>query len=321
MKPRVTLCVSLLTLLVAAASPLRSDEEFPKILPVSHFTQIDPIPKTGLHCTIFQTWTQQSESKPSRELHQWLTDPWGLNEAAELEQERNHEYRLRLLGDKMRDTFGSSEDPLQALWQGLKTKIEPTGQVKIRQVMTQSYLYSKAKIDMPDGNSADPYAKRNWRAEETLRMSLPMWEPAFVFGHFNTRADSFQYRELNAVAKTGVGVRWVPMPKSEVLVRGGPMVSYLDTNTSRIQEQNHFAVEVLAFVPLWGPFSLEYTGGAFAATMPNTQNLINQDFRIAMPLSNNSEFYFGASQRFDSSMSQVLWTERRQLYIGIELKR
>ena len=314
------LVCALLGCLATLPDALRADETF-ELLPVGHTAPASPPSPTGEYCSIFQTWTSVNAPK-QRALYEWLIDPWGFDEAASSELERHHENRLRNLGDKMRETFGSTEDPLQSLWQEMRAKSDPAGKYRIRQTLSQSSLYSKAKIDLPDGSTqADPYAQKNWKAEQMMRLALPVWEQAFVFGQFNSNADSFQYRELTATAKTGLGVRWEPLPKAEVLVRGGPMVAYLDTNTSRLPEKSRLAVDVLATIPLWGQYELQYTGGAFAATAPNDQNLINQDLRIARQLSNNSEIYLGAKQQLDSNYSSTLWNNKRQLYIGIELKR
>jgi hypothetical protein len=206
---------------------------------------------------------------------------------------------------------------------------------RIRQVQDSPGLYSKAKIDIPyQGDQRLDFAfRQNWRAEETFRVPLKLDLPIvqdsmFAFGHFNSRGDSFNYSEMNAVARAGVGMRWADfVPNSELQLRGGPQVTYLDTNTSRVvQERPQFAVEVLARLPVLGRWEVEFTGSAISGYLPNDSNQINQDIRFAYPLGKQGEFYIGATQKWSAlingngTSTGNPWNLSSQLYFGVELK-
>ena len=319
-------CVCAATCFLALFPALPGRAEPLEWVPLANLTPRSPLLSTQEKKPGFDTfagWDLASRVQKDQDLALWLIDPWGFQEASWDDQERAWQNRLRQLGERMQDSMSSDEDPTSALWHGMRAKSEPTGKVKIRQTVSQQLWYSKAKIDVPEWTELrpDPYSAKDWRAEETLRMSIPSMESMFVFGHFNSNADAFQYRQLTAVAKTGFGWKWSPIPRSEVQLRGGPMVSYTDTNSAtRLQEKSLLSIELFAEMPLLGPFQLEYTGAATTGTLPTDQNLINQDLRIALPIGKSSEFYFGAKQRLDSTNAQTLWNERRQVYIGVELK-
>jgi hypothetical protein len=170
----------------------------------------------------------------------------------------------------------------------------------------------------------DPSLRNTWETDESLRM--PVAGPLFLFGQLGASSPSVEQQQLKWLGKTGVGVKIKPWLMQEVQVRGGPAVRYDDTGSlSRGQspERSELFLEAATKVPLpvVGPLNVEYTSYAVPAATSADRNQINQDVKLAMPLSSGGQFHVGAKYKWENASASTPWLDRMQVYMGLELKR
>ena len=181
-----------------ALAGTRAFGQFPALTPLTDSSPIRPAAQlsqlTEPTEPVLVNWGLAARLRENPVAAEWSNDPWGLSRAA-IADEQQLEPSLRRLERRSGGWGDTNLDAISALWMGMRSKSEPTGKLKIRHVVSQELWYSKAKIDVPDlvANRPEPFAPRDWRAEETLRLSIPTMESLFVFGHFNTNADAFHY--------------------------------------------------------------------------------------------------------------------------------
>jgi hypothetical protein len=154
-----------------------------------------------------------------------------------------------------------------------------------------------------------------WRSQEQLQLGL--FGSMFVYGQMGGegQADVGHYR-LNG--RTGIGWKWQPLPRGEVQLRGGPVVSYDSLLANRDQK---LALELSARYPLVGDIRLEYTGVALPAITLTDRDQINQDVRVAVPLGEAGQIHVGARYRWEDTTHGPVGPDRAQLYFGLQLKR
>jgi hypothetical protein len=184
-------------------------------------------------------------------------------------------------------------------------------------------LTSKVKLRERD-DPLDPSLRNTWETDESLR--LPVAGPLFLFGQLGGSSPSAEQRQLKWLGKTGIGVKLKPWLLQEVQVRGGPAVRYDSTTTlspGQSPERSELFLEAVTKVPLpvVGPLNVEYTGYAVPAATPTDRNQINQDFKLAVPLSSGGQFHVGAKYRWENVPSSTPWVDRMELYMGVQLKR
>lgn len=182
-----------------------------------------------------------------------------------------------------------------------------------------------SKVALHEGDDPlDPTRRRAWETDETLKM--PVAGPLFLFGQLGASSPSVEQQQHKWLGRTGVGLKLKPWFLEEVQVRGGPVLRYDDTSklkTGQSPERSEVFLEAVTKVPLpvIGPLNVEYSGFAVPAVTPADRHQINQDVRLAKPLSGGSEFHLGAKYRWEDTPSPTPWLDRMQVYVGLQLKR
>jgi hypothetical protein len=177
----------------------------------------------------------------------------------------------------------------------------------------------------PDWVRDDPLHRGNsWSTGETLR--LPLNDAIYLFGAMDAESKSVEQQQFRWLGKTGVGLKLRPWWLEEVQLRGGPARRYVDEDRSvhnPAAEQSELFVEVSTKlpVPLLRAIQLEYTGTAIPPTTSAERERIKQNFKIALPLSDSSQFHVGASWRSDETSTPTPFIDRAQLYFGVQLNR
>ena len=193
--------------------------------------------------------------------------------------------------------------------------------------MTGGGLYKRrSKLEVPDPIDVwNPYAGRNWMAQEKLSIPVPVPLPGaeqlFVYGQFDGSGDALNNVHTSIYGKTGIGVKWALIAKSELQLRYGTLFSYADPNSAgRFQERAQPAVEVMARLPIFGPLEIEYTGSAIPAVTRTDTDQLRQELRLALPLRGDNELEFGARYRWEYSQETTPWSERATLFLGVKFR-
>jgi hypothetical protein len=191
---------------------------------------------------------------------------------------------------------------------------------------TDDLHYRRLRLEVPDAELRSlPYGARDWKAEDKYRVPVPIPIPTaeqlFVYGQVNGSGDSLNTLSTTLTGKTGLGVKWALIGKSELQVRSGALFSYSEaTGWSRNPDRAKPAFEVVATVPLPGPWSLEYTGSALPAVSREDPDQIRQELRFALPLRNDGEFEFGARYQWLDTPQLTPWVDRAQLFLGVKFR-
>jgi len=165
----------------------------------------------------------------------------------------------------------------------------------------------------------DPFAARKWHAEEAVRFGFA--DTLFFFGQVGAGSETASAQDFKVVGRYGVGCKLTPWPRSEVLLRGGPVLTYADPlGPERVPPQSEFQLEVQCKWPLLGPIKLEYVGLARPALVP-TERRINHDVRFAFPLGGSGQLQVGARHQWENVPVPKPLVESGQLYFGLELRR
>ena len=221
--------------------------------------------------------------------------------------ERQHQELLQDLGEELADG-----DPFR----------RDAGRAKWKKTYKNSFAKSTARIEVPDAQSLTPYGHSGWRAEETLSVPLDsVVDGVFVFARAVGSGSSVIDQRYSWTTRTGLGWKWAPVKDTEFVVRGGPMMVATDNGLTATPsgQRSQFAVEVLYEMPVYRSVRVEYYGSAVPAFLPADRDRINQDVRFALPLTRGGEFHLGANYTWEGYRSA--WTERSQIYVGLEFKR
>jgi hypothetical protein len=170
----------------------------------------------------------------------------------------------------------------------------------------------------------DPADRHTWETDETLR--LPVAGSLFLFGQLGASRPDAEQRQMKWLGKTGVGVKLKPWLLQEVQVRGGPAVRYDDTGTlsaGQSPERSELFLEAVTKLPLpvVGPLNVEYTSYAVPPATAADHSHVDQDFKLALPLSSGGQFHIGAKYKWENTPSATPWVDRMELYLGLQLKR
>jgi hypothetical protein len=166
----------------------------------------------------------------------------------------------------------------------------------------------------------DPQWKRAWKTDQTWRP--PVAGPFQIFGEFGATSDDAVARDLKFAGRTGLACKIPVGPGGEVMVRGGPSVSYTDPlRTERTRERSELLLEVQARWPLLAGIGLEYQGSAAPALSPLDRDWINHDLRLAFPVGTAGKFKVGAKHHWENYTEPKPWSDGMQVYFGLELTR
>jgi hypothetical protein len=241
-------------------------------------------------------------------------------------------------GGSLDTTFGTTANPFQQLLNRVAPIEDPVRPAPLPGLIVDPgrwfYKHERAgemykrrtKLEVPDANEVfTPYGARNWKAQEKVQipvpLSLPVAEQLFVYGQFDGSGDALSNNQTYLYGKTGVGVKWSLIARSELQLRYATLLSYADSvTTGRFQERAQPAVEVMARLPLIGSLEIEYTGAAIPAVSRTDTDQLRQELRLALPLRGDNELEFGARYRWDYAQETTPWVDRAQLFLGVKLR-
>jgi hypothetical protein len=179
-----------------------------------------------------------------------------------------------------------------------------------------------SKLDVQDcGRVPDnPFVANKWQTEDELRMNVA--GPFFMFSQVGAGCDAMEYQQLKVMGKTGLACKLAAWSRLEVLMRGGPTMTSVDTlRPDRRKEESELLLELQCRYGLAGPVKLEYEGAAIPALSLADRERIKQDLHLAVPLGNLGKFSVGAKHNWEDISGNRPWTDGMQLYIGVDLKR
>ncbi len=209
-------------------------------------------------------------------------------------------------------------------WNGLN---RDPGWWRYRVVRTESLYRLATKLELPDPFEvrSSPFGGRDWKAEEKMQIPVPIPVPVaeqlFVYGQFNGSGDALNNQMTALTGKTGLGLKWSLLWKTELQLKYGALFNYPELyGPTRGIDRAKPAVEVVATVPLIGPWQLEYTGAALPAVSRADPDQIRQELRLAFPLRGDGEFEFGARYRWEDGPLATPWLDRAQLFLGVKFR-
>jgi hypothetical protein len=182
-------------------------------------------------------------------------------------------------------------------------------------------LNAKVVLADPADAGPSPAPNRTWKTENSVR--VPLAGSLFVVGQVDSRSDSVEAQLYKLETRTGVGAQVPFLPGGEVQVRGGRSVTNTASDSPSVvpgPDKSQYFLELLARSQFIGATKLEYTASALSPTSPTGRDQIKQDFRLAVPLGDNSQFHVGAKYKSEDTATTP-WTERMQLYLGVQWKR
>jgi len=195
-----------------------------------------------------------------------------------------------------------------------------------RQKQSQESLFEvirwKSKWEMPDLRELrdEPALSRDWQAEQSLNLPLPLQESLFMFGQFATGGD-VDHTQSHVKGRTGLGWKYSPFGGTELQVRTGPVVSYTDDQQTRTLERSQLSVEMQAKLDLFGPLQLQYAGEALPSFAQADRHQLLQDVKVAVPFGTNRELSVGAKYRWEETLTPTPWLQRAEIYMGLRFQR
>jgi hypothetical protein len=165
----------------------------------------------------------------------------------------------------------------------------------------------------------DPSWQRAWQTDDSWQLGLA--GPLSVFGQVGANSDEAGQSNMKVSGRTGLACKVPVASLAEVTLRSGPGVSYTDPlHPLRTTGRSDWLLEVQARWPLLFGIGLEYQGSAMPSLTPLQQDMINQDFRLAMQLGSNTKVKLGAKRQWSGVLDQrATGTDNTQLYLGLEL--
>jgi hypothetical protein len=165
----------------------------------------------------------------------------------------------------------------------------------------------------------DPNTRRGWQADQALKLTVA--GPLYVFGQASTAAEDALRQDAHVNGRTGLACQ-LPLPGGELLLRGGPGLSYSDPlRADRAKEHSDLLLEVEGRYPLLFGARLEFQGAASPALTPFDHDWVSQEVRLALPVGSNGTLKLGARQRWDNIGDTRQTTDSGQVFLGFELKR
>src|SRR5262249_11838780 len=95
----------------------------------------------------------------------------------------------------------------------------------------------------------DPLRQREWHREDAWKYTVA--GPLFCFGRLGADSQEPGTKDLKVVGRTGVGWKWGLGGDGEVLLRGGPAVTYTDPlRPEKTRDQSQWLLEIEARYPI-----------------------------------------------------------------------
>jgi hypothetical protein len=173
----------------------------------------------------------------------------------------------------------------------------------------------------------EPHALRDegvvaspWHTEQAWR--LPVVGPLFLFGQFAANPDPVTVDALKMNGRTGVGFKVPVILGIELMLRGGPTVTYADPAIPDHGERSQLMLEVQCHCPLPGQLGLEYQTTAVPALTPLEHDRVTQDLGLALPVGDGGKLRLGAKHQWEASTTPTAkssWMDGMELYVGFEL--
>lgn len=210
--------------------------------------------------------------------------------------------------------------PLQSKWQVDGQQLVATTNANL----TAANLSTTVTLAEKDAH-LDPGRQRTWNTDQSVNM--PLAGPLFAYGQFGASTPTIDEQAgVRWQSKYGVGVKLKPGLVDELQVRGGPALRSDDNGRlvrSYTGERSELFVEAVTKfgIPIVGPLNLECTSYAVPAATAGEHNQVNQDFRLARPLSSGGQVHIGAKYRWEELAGTTPGVERTQVYLGLQLKR
>lgn len=164
----------------------------------------------------------------------------------------------------------------------------------------------------------DPTFKRNWQSEESWRYKVA--GPLALFGQMGAVGGDVDQQDVKFSGRTGVACQ-VPVPQgAELVLRGGPSITYTDPlRPDHTTSHSELMVELQGRLPLAFGVGLEYQGTATPGLTPLERDRLQQDLRFAFPVGSSGKLRLGAKHRWENAADQKPAPDSMQLYLGLEL--
>ncbi len=165
-----------------------------------------------------------------------------------------------------------------------------------------------------------PAIMRTWQANQSWRCDVA--GPLSAFGQVGGNSEEASQTDMRVNARTGLACKVSVPLLSEFVLRGGPGVSCTDPpRPDRTLAHSDWQFDLQARCPLMFGAGLEYQASALPAMTAQAQDQLNQDLRVAFPVSSAGKLKVGARHKWASTPDPRPWTDGMQLYLGLELAR
>jgi len=179
-----------------------------------------------------------------------------------------------------------------------------------------------SNLDLSDPRDPKAIPVRDWKANQSLNVPLPVSQSAFMFGNVDSSGNSLDNQSVNMKGRTGLGWKWAPFGGSELQFKTGTLMSYASASTtSTATSTTQLSVALQAKLDLLGPLQLQYSGEALPAVLQTDHHTLLTDLKLAVPLGANQEVYLGAKYKWEDTTTPSPWTDRTQLYLGLKFQR
>jgi hypothetical protein len=172
----------------------------------------------------------------------------------------------------------------------------------------------------PSAAWEDPTFKRSWESEESWRCKVA--GPVALFGQMGATGGDVAQQDVKVSGRTGVACQ-VPVPLgAELVLRGGPSLTYTDPlRPEHTTARSELSVELQGRLPLLFGVGLEYQGTATPGLNPQERDRLQQDLRLAFPVGSSGKLKLGAKHKWENTVDPKPVPDAMQLYLGLELTR
>jgi hypothetical protein len=163
-----------------------------------------------------------------------------------------------------------------------------------------------------------PVVDDAWQTEEAWKLDVV--GPFSVFGQVGAGCVLTHVEDLKLSGRTGLAWKLPALLGGEVLLRGGPGVTYVDALRQTVgQGRPEVLVEVQGHWPLFGALGLEFQGSAAPALLPTDHDRLDQDVRLALPLGKVGRLRVGAKHSWENLTIPRPGSDTMQLYLNFSV--